>query len=219
MVGVDTKSSTSNIYANAAYFAKVGGWIRSRLYPILVVTTEGTAQLLLVSYVCMYVCMYVCIFIKCMYVCMYSSMIITYSKTRINRVRLPILLVWSAEQRKEMFPCPRSRLRNWSRETGSAVPSRVSLLILHTQAEYGAYLRNSSRFPRWRQFVYLNRLTPSGQSRVYRVTQLRTDGVRCRKSASTGPVNVKVVPVRGAALAGDHGPNDMRLSFPYPLLV
>ena len=28
------------------------------------------------------------------------------------------------------FPvCPRSRLRVWSRETGSAVPSRVSLLI------------------------------------------------------------------------------------------
>ncbi|CAM9418616.1 unnamed protein product [Ascophyllum nodosum] len=34
----------------------------------------------------------------------------------------------------------RSRLRIWSRETGSAVPSRVSLLILHTQAESGAYL-------------------------------------------------------------------------------
>ena len=28
-----------------------------------------------------------------------------------------------------MFPCPRSCLRIWSRETGSAVPSRVSLLI------------------------------------------------------------------------------------------
>ena len=28
-----------------------------------------------------------------------------------------------------MFPCPRSRLRIWYRETGSAVPSRVSLLI------------------------------------------------------------------------------------------
>ena len=27
------------------------------------------------------------------------------------------------------FSCPRSRLRIWSRETGSAVPSRVSLLI------------------------------------------------------------------------------------------
>ena len=28
-----------------------------------------------------------------------------------------------------MFPCPSSRLRNWSRETGSGVSSRVSLLI------------------------------------------------------------------------------------------
>ena len=31
--------------------------------------------------------------------------------------------------RETIFPCPRSRLRIWSRETGSAVPSRVSLLI------------------------------------------------------------------------------------------
>ena len=31
--------------------------------------------------------------------------------------------------RKKMFPCRRSRLRIWSREKGSAVPSRVSLLI------------------------------------------------------------------------------------------
>ena len=31
--------------------------------------------------------------------------------------------------RKIIFPRPRSRLRIWSRETGSAVPSRVSLLI------------------------------------------------------------------------------------------
>ena len=29
----------------------------------------------------------------------------------------------------EIFPCPRSRLRIWSRETGSAVASRISLLI------------------------------------------------------------------------------------------
>ena len=28
-----------------------------------------------------------------------------------------------------LFPCPRACLRIWSRETGSAVPSRVSLLI------------------------------------------------------------------------------------------
>ena len=43
-------------------------------------------------------------------------------------------------------------------------------------------------------FIY-NRYTPSGQqSRVYRVTQLRTDGVHCRESAGTGPVNLKVGP-------------------------
>ena len=55
----------------------------------------------------------------------------------INRVRLPILLVVvRAEQRKLFFPCPLSRLRIWSRETGSAVPSRVSPLNLHNnQAE------------------------------------------------------------------------------------
>ena len=40
----------------------------------------------------------------------------------------------------------------------------------------------------------LNSHTSSGQSRVYRVTQLRTDGVHCRESAGTGPVNLKVVP-------------------------
>ena len=36
------------------------------------------------------------------------------------------------------------------------------------------------------------RPTPSGQSRVYRVTQLRTDSVHYQESASTGPVNLKV---------------------------
>ena len=45
-----------------------------------------------------------------------------------------------------------------------------------------------------RLLIYLNHRTPSGQSRVYRVTQLRTDGVHCRESAGTGPVNLKVVP-------------------------
>ena len=33
------------------------------------------------------------------------------------------------EQGKERFSSPHSRLRIWSRETGSAVTSRVSLLI------------------------------------------------------------------------------------------
>ena len=62
--------------------------------------------------------------------------------------------LWCAEQGKSIFPCPRSRLRIGSRETGSSVPSRISPLIFHTQAEYGAYLRDSSRFPRRRPFIY-----------------------------------------------------------------
>ena len=148
---------------------------------------------------------------------------------------------------KIIFPCPRTRLRIWSRETGSVVPSRVSLLFLHTQAESGAlyvciyqpgqvanpardqlnmspfapenlvsrdkfgrpvprqpahlhtqpesgaYLRDSSRFPRRRPFIFLYRHTSSGQSRVYRVTQFRTGGVHCGESPGTGPVNLKVV--------------------------
>ena len=109
-------------------------------------------------------------------------------------------------------------MRIWSRAMGSAIPSRVSLLILHTQAESGSYSRDSSRFPRRRPFIYLNRHTPSGQSRVYRVTQLRTDSVHCRESAGTGPVNLKVVPVTGAALAGHRGPLHVRLSFPTPTI-
>ena len=52
----------------------------------------------------------------------------------INGVRLSILLVVRG---KLILPCPRSRLRIFSREMGSAVPSRVNLLILHTQIESG----------------------------------------------------------------------------------
>ena len=33
------------------------------------------------------------------------------------------------QNREKIFPCPCACLRIWSRETGSAVPSRVSLLI------------------------------------------------------------------------------------------
>ena len=76
----------------------------------------------------------------------------------------------------------------------SAVPSRVSLLIsilrLNLVLIYGIP-------PEFRGGVHLfvyNRHAPPGQSRVYRFTQLRTDGVHCRESAGTGPVNLEVVP-------------------------
>ena len=81
-----------------------------------------------------------------------------------------------------------------SRETVSADPSRVSLLIsilrLNLVLTYAIP-------PEFRGGVHLfiyNRHTPLGQSRVYLVTQLRTDDVHCLESASTGPVNLMVVP-------------------------
>ena len=43
--------------------------------------------------------------------------------------------------------------------------------------------------------------TPSGQSRVYRVAQLRTDGVHCRESVGTVPAVLKVARVTRAAFA------------------
>ena len=108
----------------------------------------------------------------------------------INRVRLPILLVvsWTG-----IITISRSAFapeKLVSRDGfGSPVPRQPA--HLHTQAESGANFRNSSRVPRRRPFIYLNRHTPSGQSRIYRVTQLRTDGVHCGESAGTGPVNLK----------------------------
>ena len=55
--------------------------------------------------------------------------------------------------------------------------------------------------PDFRGGVHLLKHTPSGQSHVYRVPQLLTDGVNRRESADTGPVVLKVVPVTGAAFA------------------
>ena len=43
--------------------------------------------------------------------------------------------------------------------------------------------------------IYLNRQPPSGQSRVYQATQLRTDAVHWRESVGTRPVVVVVVVV------------------------
>ena len=82
------------------------------------------------------------------YVCMYVCMVITDGRVWIDRVRLPILLVVSLTWKISTLPCPHSRLRIESRDTGSVVPFRTSLPILHTQAECRAYSRDSSRFRR-----------------------------------------------------------------------
>ena len=111
---------------------------------------------------------------------------------------------WSAKQGKFIFPCPRSRLRIWCRETGSAVPSGVSLFILHTQAESSAYSRAVLLLLAFRDIdyddkgVHLYCQPPPGQSRAYQVPQLRTDGVHRRESIGTGPVVLKVARVTSA---------------------
>ena len=51
-------------------------------------------------------------------------------------------------QPNNCFPFLRSRLRKWSRETGSAIPSHISSLILHTRAdEADAYSPRVSLLP------------------------------------------------------------------------
>ena len=122
----------------------------------------------------------------------------------INRVNLPILLVVSWKGKVNISLSLFAPENLGSRDVfGRPVPRQCA--HFHTQVESGAY------FPRRRPFIYLKCHTPSGQSRVYRVTPLLTDGVHCRKFAGTGPANLKVVPVTGVALAGHHGSINMRL--------
>ena len=56
-------------------------------------------------------------------------MVITYSKSKDQPGKVANPARGQLNREKRIFPCLRSRLRIWSRETGSAVPSRVSLLI------------------------------------------------------------------------------------------
>ena len=64
---------------------------------------------------------------------------------------------------------------------------------LHTQAESGALL---TRFipSSAAASIYKTAIRHRGSPEFYRVTQMHTDGVRCRESAGTGLVNLKVVP-------------------------
>ena len=120
-------------------------------------------------------------------------MVTHIARVWINRVRLPVLHVvsWTGKMNISLSAFAPDNLVSQD-AFGSPVPRQSA--HLHTQADTGAYLRDSSRVPRRRSFIDYNRHTPSGQSRVYRVTHLRIDGVHCRESAGTGPVNLKVVP-------------------------
>ena len=77
---------------------------------------------------------------------------ITYSRVWINRVRLPILLVvsWTGKMNIPLSPCVPENLVS---RDGFSRPVPRQPGHLHTQAESGAYLRDSSRVPRRRPFM------------------------------------------------------------------
>ena len=76
------------------------------------------------------------------------------ARVSINRVRLPILLVVSLTGKMNIFLSPFAPDNLVSRD-GFGSPAPREPAHLHSQAEYGAYLRGSSRVPRRRPFIYL----------------------------------------------------------------
>ena len=82
---------------------------------------------------------------------------IQQSTNQLRKVANPVY----GQLNRGKFPCPRSRLRIWFRETGLAVPSLVSLLILYTNAESGAWY--SSRIPGRRPYIF----TSTTHHRIY----------------------------------------------------
>ena len=97
----------------------------------------------------------------------------TYSKSMDQPGKVASPACGQLNRKNEYFPVRvRSCLRIWSRETGSAVPSRASLLI--SILRLNLVLTYYGIPPEFRGGVYLfiyNRHTPSGQSRLKRVTQ------------------------------------------------
>ena len=143
----------------------------------------------------------------------------SYSGVCFNRVRLPILLVVSRTGKK-VFLCPRSRLKFGN--FGLARRVRLSRPVSaprSAQAESGGYSRDSfvllSATECYLFIIY--RQPPSGQSRVYQVTQLR-----CR-SLPRVPRH-RASSLRGSSTNGcclyryHHGPINMRLSFSTPTI-
>ena len=132
---------------------------------------------------------------------MYVCMVITYSKGSYQPGKVVSPARGQLKREKCFFPAP---VRAYNKILVSrdgfhrSVPRQPA--HLHTQAESGGYSRDFSRFPRRRPFTYLIRHTPSGQCRINRVGEFRTDDVPCRESAGTGPVVLKVVPVTSAAI-------------------
>ena len=82
-------------------------------------------------------------------------MVITCGRVWTNRVRLPILLVVSRTGKMNIPLSPYYVPENLVSRDGFSRPVPRHRAHLHIQAEYGAYLRDSSRVPRRRPFTYI----------------------------------------------------------------
>ena len=119
-------------------------------------------------------------------------MAITYCRLGFNR--------YGCESWKNQFnPCGELNKCGLARQVWPSRPA--SALMLHTQAESGAHSDAPPLAPTLCDGVHLYRQRPSGQCRVYQVTQLHTDGVHRQEFARTGPVGLKVVRVTGCCLS------------------
>ena len=138
----------------------------------------------------------------------------------INRVRLPILLVvsWTG---KMNIPLSAFVPENLVSRHGFGSPVTRQPGHLHTQAESGAYLWDSSRVPRRRPYnIYLkpsyaigSAPSLSGHAIAYRCRS--PPRVRRHRASEPQGSSERVLPY----LAGHHGRINIRLSFPHPLLV
>ena len=141
--------------------------------------------------------------------------VITFSRLGVNRVYGCQSCLWSADQGKRNFPCPRSHLRVWSRELGWAVPSRVSLFILHTQAESGAY---SKRL----HFPFPLRLPLEPSYAIGLVPSLSGHAIALPMAFTTTVTQHRAISSQGSSISGSflfrqpHGLNNIRPSFPTP---
>ena len=131
---------------------------------------------------------------------MYVCKVITYSKHKdqLGKVTIPARGQLTKESNNSLSPFVPKNLVS---RDGFGSPVLRQPAHLHTQAEYGAYLRDSSRFPPRSPFIYFK--SPYTIWSVPSLSDLamRTDGVHRRESAGTGPVTLKVVPVTGATFA------------------
>ena len=88
--------------------------------------------------------------------------------------------------------------------------TRLNLVLSHGLLSF---------LPVFHDGVHLYRQPPSGQSRVFRLTQLRTNGVHGREFIGTYPV-VNIVRVTGAAFSGIPWTNQLTCAslFPRPCI-